>query len=178
MTNETHVEVRVPLVGGQTATLILEPGTIAFFVGPNGSGKSALFSFIAKCVPGPHRMRISALRQNWMNSEFLQFSPEQVFSSTARRSIVFALDAAPMAKNTVAGVVAATNRAQHDGHAIAGLDLAVIDDVASARRCMRVEGSGRLTGPHTGCPGCLFYRSRLVDLSRTRIRAIPAACSK
>ena|SRR6266481_5115892 len=56
-----------------------------------------------------------------------------------RCGVVFALDAAPMSKDMVAGIVAAMNGAQHDGHAFAGLDVAVIDDVASARRCTRVE---------------------------------------
>src|SRR5580692_5430526 len=41
---------------------------------------------------------------------------------------------------TTGRAVAVTNRAQHDGDTLTGVDIAVIDDVASARRPARIGG--------------------------------------
>ncbi|RWR05093.1 AAA family ATPase [Paenirhodobacter populi] len=59
---------------GRIFQLQLEPGQMLFVLGANGTGKSSLMHRFAQQNPSNTR-KISAHRQNWMNSEALDMTP-------------------------------------------------------------------------------------------------------
>jgi ABC-type cobalamin/Fe3+-siderophores transport system ATPase subunit len=67
-------EVKVPQVGGEIFIHSVEIGDCAFVLGPNGSGKSSLMHHVYKNHQNFAR-RITAHRQNWLNSSAIDLSP-------------------------------------------------------------------------------------------------------
>ena len=69
------IKADVPNLSGQVINIPIEIGTPLFVVGPNGSGKSGLVQELYT-RNWESAVRISAHRQNWMESNALPFSPQ------------------------------------------------------------------------------------------------------
>ncbi len=67
-------ELTVPTITGPELQLQLKPSEILFVLGANGTGKSSLMSHFYRNFTGAQKIKISAHRQNWMNSNTIEMS--------------------------------------------------------------------------------------------------------
>lgn len=67
--------LNVPLTSSEPLPIPLKLGTPLFIVGANGSGKSALVQHAVSTLGPTRTRRISAHRQNWMESGNINFTP-------------------------------------------------------------------------------------------------------
>lgn len=66
----------IPLMTGEGLEISLAPNSPLFIVGPNGAGKSALVQYAVTSIGSANVQRISAHRQNWLESGSISITPQ------------------------------------------------------------------------------------------------------
>ncbi len=84
--------LEIPLVSGKSLPLSVKAGTPLFVVGPNGSGKSALIQHIVKNQEVENTYRITAHRQNWLESGRIDISASQRENNERNQKAWMSLD--------------------------------------------------------------------------------------